>query len=90
MDLNDAAVRKFGHDRAALRGKSLNTIVATSGREHVHGLLDRCRGGETMGNVKCAFSDKAGQAVSVEILMLLLTDEQGTPDAVAVIAKPMT
>ncbi len=89
VDLNDTAERQFGLARPALRGKSLDTIIAKEGQKQVHALLDRCRAGETMASVQCAFADQAGRTASVEILTLALADEHGEPDAVALVAKPM-
>ncbi len=50
-DINPAAEERYGCQRRAVLGRPLRTLVPAAGRAEFDGLLQRCRGGETVRDV---------------------------------------
>ncbi len=87
IDLNGEAERVFGWSRQEMIKQPFQMIVPESRKETADGALDRCLAGAIVRAIECRFVTKAGREVSGMLTLKLLTDDDGQPDAICVIAK---
>jgi PAS domain S-box-containing protein len=76
-ELNVAATRLLGHDRAALLGRRLQTVVGFSDPQAFHGALSRALGTKQQSRTELSFrSSSVPQATTVEMLVLPVFDTE--------------
>jgi two-component system, chemotaxis family, CheB/CheR fusion protein len=87
MDLNDEAARTYGWSRQELIGRSVEELVPDSHRKAFNDRLRRCRDHETIRNAECLKLTRTGNELRGLLTLSLITDDQGQPEAIAMIAK---
>ena len=87
IDLNGEAERVCGWSRQEMIKQPFQMIVPESRKETADGALNRCLAGAIVRAIECPFVTKAGREVSGMLTLKLLTDDDGQPDAICVIAK---
>lgn len=90
LDLNPQAERVYGYSKDELVGKKITVLVPPERHNQARDLLERCLRGEEVRDVDGIRWDKAGNRIPVLIALSLLTDEKGTPFAIATIAKDLS
>ena len=87
IDLNDEPARTYGWSRQEQIGQSIDKLVPEAQRKAFHERFRRCRGHESVRNVECVKVTKTGGDLRGLMTLSFLTDEQGQPEAIALIAK---
>lgn len=89
-DVNAEVQRSYGWTRQELLGQPLEKIVPPESRAQQLGLMARCGRGEVVRNAESSRRTKSGQQIPVLLTLSLLTDEKGSPFAIASIAKDLS
>jgi PAS domain S-box-containing protein len=89
-DLNHAAESAYGWSRNDLIGKSIRTLLPSERYRFAEELRQRCRNGEIIRNWEGVRQDQSGRKYPVLVTAFQMTDESGTPTAVATIAKDIS
>jgi two-component system CheB/CheR fusion protein len=84
LDLNEQALRDYGFARQELVGQPISKLVPKAEQQGMKALLDRCRNGERVRNVPSVHLRKSGEQQPVLLTLILLSDNQGAPEAIAI------
>lgn len=87
VDLNTEAEHFYGWTREELTGRPINTLVPPNQRVLANALLEQCKTGGSVRNVKGLRQTKTGELVPVLLTLSLLTSDQGKPIGVATTSK---
>jgi two-component system CheB/CheR fusion protein len=87
VDLNAEAERAYGWKRHELLGRNIDILVPADQRPLSRALRQRCRNAEHVRNVEVVRCAKFGETSPVLLTLSLLSDESGSPAAIATIAK---
>jgi PAS domain S-box-containing protein len=67
-------------------GNDVNTLIPPDERERSNDLRQRCRQGDDVRSQECERMTKSGELLRMLLTLLLLTDENSEPTAIASIA----
>ena len=87
VDLNPEAERLYGYSRDDLLGQPGQILVTESQRERYASLRRRCQQRDFVRNAEIEHLTRSGRPMSVLLTLSLLSDDDGEPTAMAVIAK---
>jgi two-component system CheB/CheR fusion protein len=87
IDLNREAARVYGWSRQEMLGHSFKMTLPESDGGQLDDLLRRCLAGGTARATGCTLISKAGATWKGGLTLLLLTDEEGKPEAVCMLAE---
>ena len=90
IDLNRAAEETYGWSRGQLLGRPIKTIVPPERHAQADELLSRCKAGEEVRNIEGLRWTIDGEIIPVLLTLSALKDEEGTPTAIATIAKDIS
>ena len=83
IDLNEEVVRSTGWSRDSLAGQQVSMITPPGEQRALAEWLESCRKGGDVRNVKFQLLDKSGREHIGLVTLSLLSDDRGTPDAIA-------